>query len=86
MSDDSESCESNECSTNQTGRRAAVFVAVLLGYVLSPMPVAWGLQKAGVFDRLEAPFLVFYAPLVYLVDRIEFVEKFYGWYGSLFNL
>lgn len=86
MTDDCESREPNECSNNRTGSRAAAFVAVLLAYALSPIPLAFGLQKMDAFERLQKPFYVFYAPVVFLADQFEFVSNFYQWQERLFDL
>ena len=85
MSDDTESHESNERSTNRTGNCAKVFMAVLLIYVLSPGPVGWGLEKIGGLECLETAYSIFYAPLIFLDERVEFVSKFYNWQGRLFD-
>ena len=83
--DESESREPSERSANHTSRGLVIFVVVLMCYVLSPIPIFWGLWKLGVLDRVENAFTTFYAPLTYLADNIEFVGKFYRWQLSLFG-
>ena len=85
MTDETESCETTEHSTNRTGNGVKVFAAVLLIYVLSPIPVAWGLEKIGGLECLETAYYVFYSPLVFLEERVEFVSKFYAWQERLFD-
>lgn len=86
MTDDCESCKPNEQPTTPTSRGASIFIAVLLGYFISPVPVAYGLMKVGAFERLEKPFYVVYAPVSYAANRFELVGKFYRWQERLFDL
>ncbi len=86
MTDDLESREPSDRSANHTSRGLVIFVVVLVCYVLSPIPVAWGLVRIGVFDRAESAFEMFYAPLGYLAQHFEFVDNFYVWQTHLFGL
>ena len=58
----------------------------LLMYVLSPIPVAWVLNKTGTWDRLEPAFMIFYGPIAFLADRFEIIGRFYDWQERLFRL
>ena len=85
MTSETESCESNERSTNRTGRGAVVFVSVLLGYLLSPIPVAWCLVKIGAFEAVEPVWEFIYVPIWFLTDRFEYANEFYEWQSGLFG-
>ena len=79
MTDETESHEPIERPANRTGRGVAIFVVVLVAYVLSPVPMGWLLNKFNGLDFVDRAFEVFYAPLLYVAERIEFVAKFYEW-------
>ncbi len=55
---------------------------LLVVYVLSPGPLFW-LAESDLWGdflwRLNDIFQMIYAPLVWLYDNVEFVEKFYDW-------
>lgn len=85
MPDQSELPEPIEPTPQRTNRGAAIVVAVLLIYVMSPIPVAWMLEKSGIGDRVEPAFAVFYAPLGFFADRFEIVDSFYEWQSNLFD-
>lgn len=59
MIDDTGSREPGDALTSRTGRGAMIFAVVFVGYILSPIPLAFGLHKAGSFECLEKPFYVF---------------------------
>ncbi len=82
MTDEFESREPSERSVNHHGRGLTILFTLLVCYVLSPMPMVWGLEKLGVLDRADAVLEIFYAPLTYLVERFEPVNKFYDWQFS----
>ncbi|MBC7816859.1 MAG: hypothetical protein IAG10_08240 [Planctomycetaceae bacterium] len=86
MIDDNESREPTERSANHTSRGLTIFFVVLACYALSPVPMAWGLEKLGVMDRAEAAFETFYKPVEYLAVNVVFVGAFYQWQAKFFGL
>ena len=86
MTDENESREPTERSTNHTSRGIGIVFAVLACYVLSPIPVAWGLMKLGQMDHAGTAFETFYAPVGYLAENVEFVGRFYMWQVKLIGL
>lgn len=86
MTDETESCEPSERSANHYGRGLTIFFTLLVCYVLSPIPVLWGIEKLGVHHQADAVFETFYAPLGYLAKHIEFVDRFYKWQCRLIGL
>jgi hypothetical protein len=86
MADENETPERIEHSSNHNHRGLVIVVVVLAWYVLSPAPIAWGLEKMGAYDHMEQVYFIFYAPLGYLANRFEFISKFYEWQGRLFDL
>ncbi len=79
MTHEEKSREPAERSTNHTSRGAVIFVAVLACYILSPIPVAWGLMRLELYDHVQTSYETFYAPLAYLAKRVEFIDSFYEW-------
>ena len=79
MTDENESREPTDRSANHTSRGAVIFVAVLVCYVLSPIPVAWGLARLGLYNHVQTAYETFYAPLAYLVKHVAFLDSFYEW-------
>ena len=86
MTDENQSREPSDRSANHTNRGLVIFVAVLACYVLSPIPVAWGLMKLGLMDHAGTAFETFYAPVGYLAENVEFVGRFYMWQVKLIGL
>ena len=71
-----------------------VFVSLVI-YVLSPIPVGFGVYSLldqlpdEIYDKIEPVFsqtieFVYY-PLQWLYDNVPAVEAFYDWYGELFD-
>ena len=85
MTDDSEPCDSSDCSVRRTGR-GTIVIAVLSVYVLSPVPLGWCLHKTGMFEIASPVFSAVYAPLAYLHEHILFVKHFYDWQERFFQL
>lgn len=86
MADDNELHGPTEHSANHTSRGLVIFVVVLACYFLSPIPIAWGLERLGVMDHFERVFEIVYAPLESLAERVEIVGKFYRWQIELVGL
>ena len=66
---------------------SATAFLLLVAYVLSPIPfgvVAAHLGFDGI-EPLDTAFEVFYAPLIWLHDHVEFVHDFYDWYGDAYD-
>lgn len=79
MTDENESRVPTDRSANHTSRVAVIFVAVLVCYVLSPIPVALGLMRLGIYDHVQTAYETFYAPLAYFVKHVSFLDSFYEW-------
>lgn len=86
MADESEPRESEKRPVSHTVLGLSVLFAMLVCYVLSPVPVIWGLDRLGIYDRFQTAFETFYAPLISMIDNVEFVSDFYGWQAKLFDL
>jgi hypothetical protein len=69
---------------------SAIFGPVLLLiYLLSPGPVVWMLDALGVPRANRTVRLVvttIYAPVIWLIQNVEWIERFYDWYLSLFGV
>lgn len=76
--------QSKSPGENQATAWITGVIAMLLIYILSPPPLGWLMEKAGI----EPPewFQFVYAPLIFAYNSFEPVEKFYDAYGSLLGV
>lgn len=86
MTDECEPRDVEQRPVNHTVRGVWVLFAMLACYVLSPVPLMWGMEQLGIYDRCEPAIESFYTPLSYLCDHVEFISDFYGWQIELLDL
>lgn len=79
MTDDHTSQATSEREPHHSCRSLVIVFVVLTFYALSPIPIAWGLMRLGLYDHVQTAYETFYAPLAYLVKHIEFLDSFYEW-------
>lgn len=84
MSDHDESPGHISQGGSHAGAWATAIVAILVLYVLSPPPLAWAYDRAGMRPPTWPRY--FYAPIILVYGNFEPVKKFYDGYAELLGV
>lgn len=86
MTDDHELREPTDRPPNRTGSAVLAFLAFVVIYVLSLVPVVLCLEKSGLtHTTVESTVGIVYAPLFFFLERSESLQAFYGWQFDLMD-